>query len=298
VGAALLCLACDGGDVVLPDATDCVAGSAWDGLQCAPYAQRTTMWVPTPWVEGEVAVTLEMVRYAPVGAGPYPTLVFHHGSTGSGDDPALFAVTFENEALARFLAERGWMVLFPQRRGRGQSGGLYDEGFTPDGSRYSCHAAPALAGLERALEDADLLTSFVLTMSEVDPERLLVGGFSRGGILAAAHAQRRPAAYRGVVNFVGGWLGEGCDDATAVNRATFEAAAAQPSPVIWLYGENDPFYGPEHSRGNYDAFIAAGGVGAFHLYRRSNAGASGHFIINEPSLWQADLETFIDATAG
>jgi dienelactone hydrolase len=224
-------------------------------------------------------------------------VVFHHGSTGNGDDPAAFGVTYESETLARFFAERGWMVLFPQRRGRGSSGGLYDEGFTPDRSRYSCQAAPALAGLERALEDAQVLTGFALTMSDVDPDRLLLGGISRGGILAAAHAQLRPGVYRGVINFVGGWLGEGCADAEDVNRSTFERAAPQPSPVLWLYGENDPFYSAAHTRANFDAFLAAGGTGVFRLYRRSDPQASGHFIINEPPLWSADLETFVTSVA-
>jgi hypothetical protein len=95
------------------------------------------------------------------------------------------------------------------------------------------------------------------------------------------------------VNFVGGWLGEGCADATTVNRSTFEDAAGQPTPVLWLYGENDPFYSIAHSRASFDAFLAAGGVGAFHVYRRSNATASGHFITNEPALWGAELEGFL-----
>jgi pimeloyl-ACP methyl ester carboxylesterase len=244
-------------------------------------------------VEAGQSVSLEMVMYTPLSAGPYPTLVFHHGSTGSGDDPSLFGLTYESEALAFFFAERGWLVLFPQRRGRGRSGGLYDEGFTPDRSGYSCLADPALAGLDRALEDADVVTGLALGMTEVDPDRILLGGISRGGILATAHAHRRPAVYAGVVNFVGGWLGEGCADAVTVNRSTFEEAADQSSPVLWLYGENDPFYRVSHSRGNYDAFAAAGGSGAFRLYRRGDPAASGHLILDEPSLWRADVDVFL-----
>jgi dienelactone hydrolase len=235
-----------------------------------------------------------MIAYRPLDAtGPMPTVVFHHGSTGNGDDPSLFGLTYESQSLARFLTERGWMVLFPQRRGRGGSGGLYDEGFTADRSAYSCEAARALAGLEHALEDASVVTDFVLGMSDVDPQRLVVGGISRGGILAAAHAERRATAYLGVVNFVGGWIGEGCPDAATVNRSTFEDAAGQPNPVLWLYGESDPFYSVAHSRANFDAFVDAGGLGTFHVYRRANATANGHFIINEPALWGAELEGFL-----
>jgi dienelactone hydrolase len=294
--AGLLAGCGDGSDPVSGTEGDsCAAGSAWNGTECVVYAVRSTLRVPTPWTEGGQPVTLEVVAYVPLRDGPYPTLVFHHGSTGNGDNPAQFGVTYESASLALFFAERGWMVLFPQRRGRGGSGGLYDEGFTPDRSRYSCEAAPALAGLERALQDADVVTGFVLGMADVDPDRLVLGGTSRGGILAAAHAARRQAVYRGVVNFVGGWLGEGCVAAETVNRSVFEQAAAQPTPVLWLYGENDPFYSPAHSRGNFDAFLAAGGSGAFQLYRRSNASANGHFIINEPALWGGALEEFVRA---
>lgn len=294
---AFLAAACADDPVADSGTPECLSGSAWDGTECVPYAVRTTLRVPTPWVENGGSLTLEMVAFSPLGAGPHPTLLLHHGSTGNGDNAALFGLTYQHEGLARFFVERGWMVLFPQRRGRGNSGGLYDEGFTADRSRYSCQENLALAGLERALQDADVVTNFVVSMPDLDPAHVLIGGISRGGILATAHAQRRPSVYRGVVNFVGGWLGEACAGAATVNRSTFARAGAQPSPVLWLYGENDPFYSPAHSRGNYDAFVAAGGSGSFHLYRRANVSANGHFIIDEPVLWRADLETFVDAAA-
>jgi dienelactone hydrolase len=261
------------------------------------FAAVNASRVPTQWVEAGAAVTLNMVTYRPLvsrfGAGPYPTLVFHHGSTGNGDNAALFPLVFTNETIAQGFTERGWMVVFPQRRGRGGSGGTYDEGFTADRSRYSCEQVPALAGLDRALADADVITDFVRALPDADATRLLIAGQSRGGILSAAHAARRPLVYRAAINFVGGWLGELCVDAVPVNRGTFVAAAAGPRSVLWLYGENDPFYGATHSRANFDAFAAAGGKGSYKLYRRSNPANSGHLIINEPALWQADLEAFV-----
>jgi len=295
-GALVLLSACGGGGeaaAVAPPA-GCSPGSAFDGTRCSVFAQRSVERMPTPWVENGAALTLELVVYRPLTAGPHPTLVFHHGSTGNGDDPSLFRQTFSSESVAKAFADQGWMVLFPQRRGRGGSDGLYDEGFVPDRSRYSCDRAPALAGLARALEDADIIYQHVRGRVDVDIARLLVGGFSRGGILAVAHAAQRPTAYRGTMNFVGGWLGEACIDAVAVNRPTSAAAAGGPRVSLWLYGENDPFYSVAHSRANFDAFVAAGGAGSYLLYRRSNATLSGHLIMNEPALWQADMLAFIE----
>lgn len=288
----ILLAACAGTEPVSAPLT-CSSGSAYDGAQCQVFASRSVERIPTPWMDGGRALTLEMVVYRPLGASPFPTVIFHHGSTGSGDNPALFGQTFTSETIAKVLADQGWMVLFPQRRGRGASDGLYDEGLEPDRSRYSCRQTMAQAGLSHALEDAEVIYEHVRGRADVDATRLLVGGQSRGGVLAVAHAAQRPAAYRGTLNFVGGWLGEGCADAVVVNRTTFAGSARGPRMSLWMYGENDPFYSAAHSRSNFDAFVAAGGAGSFRLYQRGNPNLSGHLILNEPTLWQGDVQAFI-----
>ncbi|MBO9644307.1 MAG: hypothetical protein J7603_14415, partial [Pseudacidovorax sp.] len=115
--------------------------------------QRTVERVPTGLFEHGDQITLEMVTFKPAGPGPFPTLLFNHGSTGTGNDPSLFTSTVTSPALAKHFNDLGWMVVFPQRRGRGKSGGLYDEGFKPDRSEYSDDPQYALPGFERALVD-------------------------------------------------------------------------------------------------------------------------------------------------
>ncbi len=275
----------------------CASASTWDGTRCQPFAVRLDARAPTPFVESGRAVTLEVVLFRPPGAGPFPAVMFNHGSTGNGDDPSQFSVTYTSEAVARFFAERGWMVAFPQRRGRGASDGLYDEGFTPDRSRYSCVQEPALAGVDRALSDLDAALDYLKSRGDVDASRLIAAGTSRGGILAVAHAGRRPGDYRGAVNFAGGWLGEGCTDAAVVNRATFARGAGFPPDTLWLYGANDSFYSASHSRGNFDGFVAAGGKGSFAIYTRA-PGLDGHFIVNDPALWAPELDAYVKEIGG
>ena len=84
---------------------------------------RTVERAPTPFVESGRAVTLEVVIYKPQGPGPHPAVIFNHGSTGDGNDPSQFRITYTNEAIARFFADRGWLVAFAQRRGRGAGRG-------------------------------------------------------------------------------------------------------------------------------------------------------------------------------
>lgn len=272
----------------------CVTASAWDGGVCRAYARRLDERAPTPFVEQGRPVFLEVVVFEPLTPGPHPTVVFHHGSTGNGSDPALFTLTYTNEGVAQFFVSRGFQVAFPQRRGRGKSDGVYDEGFNPERSAYSCFQGPALAGFERALLDVEVAVGYVRSRARTDASRLLSAGVSRGGVLALAHAGLRQGLFEGAVNFVGGWLGEGCGDAVVVNRSAFARGATFDRPTLWLYAENDSFYSLAHSRGNYDTFRTAGGLGTFFTYTRAS-GLNGHFVINDPSLWTADLDAYLRA---
>ena len=245
---------------------------------------RVSEYLPTGALDQEGrAICLEMVTYKLPGYGPFPTLLFHHGSTGMGNDAAVFTTTVTSPALARFFNDRGWMVVFPQRRGRGKSGGVYAEGLEPDGSGYSHRPECALEGFEHALQDVACAVAHLLERPDVDRDRLLIGGHSRGGFLALAAAGARPGLFQGVLNFVGGWVDE---QATAdeINGGLATRGAGFTGPTLWLYADHDPFYGLVHSRKNFGAFVAAGGQGSFHVLA-TEAGQDGYNILGFSGLW-------------
>jgi len=117
------------------------------------------------------------------------------------------------------------------RRGRGASGGEYLE-------TYGCMPSRLWPGIERGIEDLDAVLDFVRRQSWADPSRLVMGGQSRGGILSVAYAGRRPDVLKGVVNFAGGWTGEGCDQHRSFNAQVFRGAGGDghrlgDKPGVW-----------------------------------------------------------------
>src|SRR6202012_6118777 len=137
---------------------------------------------------------------------------------------------------------RGLAVVLPSRRGRGGSEGLYDEGFAANRSQgYSCDPTLSLPGADRALRDIDAITEAILAQPFVDRSRLVVGGQSRGGILAIAWSGRHPEM-QAAINFVGGWMGAGCQSASVINTTLFKRGATFGKATLWLYGEDDPYY--------------------------------------------------------
>jgi len=263
-----------------------------------------TVRVPTSFVEDNIAISLEMVVFKPINAGdgPFPTLVFNHGSTGRGDKPDSFSKTRTFRHIANYFNSRGWLVVFPQRRGRGKSDGLYNEGFTEDRSRYSISPKRSLLGLNRALEDLDEVVNYLKKNPMINSNQMLIGGVSRGGILSIVYAGTRPNIFNGAVNFVGGWIGNFSgsgiyrlfyDYLEKINTVSFIKGADFQKPTIWLYGENDSFYSLEHSKNNFDAFISAGGLGTFHSYSLGND-KNGHYLASYPHLWVHDLDVFVN----
>lgn len=260
------------------------------------WSRRAVEFLDTDLAEAGKPLRLETVIFKPDGLGPFPLLVIHHGSTGAGTDPKLFKLTFWSFAIADFFTRRGWLVAFPQRRGRGNSDGLYDEGFAPDRREgYTCDPVRSLGGADRALEDVHAAMTALRARPDVDARRVLVGGQSRGGALSVAYAGEHPGEVMGVINFVGGWLGTGCGTASEVNGALLRRGGRFRGPIIWLYGRDDIFYPIGHSRQNFAAFESAGGRGDFFEF--DVPAKNGHGLAAYPELWTGPVEYFIRALA-
>lgn len=248
--------------------------------------------ISTALVENGVPIQLELVIYRPAGVWPLPVVVFNHGSTGTGSDPAEFVKTWHSPTVAAWFNQRGYMVVFPQRRGRGKSGGLYDEGFAPDRSGYSCEPFYSLPGVNRAMTDIDEVMKHLRLRPDVDTRRMLIAGQSRGGILSIAYAGTRPTVFRGAINFVGGWMSDSCPNPTAINTTTFARGAPFPNQTVWLYGQNDPYYSLQHSRYNFDYFSSLGGKGTFNTFYLG-AGVVGHNVFLYPALWGPVVDQYL-----
>lgn len=249
--------------------------------------------IPTPFVEAGNPVTLELVYRKPPGAGPFPVAVVTHGSTNNGNDPREVGYTVTYPDLASFFNERGWMVVFVQRRGRGKSGGSYAEGWDSANGQYACDRAIASSGQQRALADLDTAHEFLARDPRVDTARMLAVGNSRGGLLSLMNAANNPDRYMGVVNFVGGWSGQRCKLMQEINGRAFADASRFSKPTLWLYGQRDGHFTAEQSRDFFNAFTASGGRGSFHVLTYGPL-RNDHLIIRSRALWEEHLSNYLN----
>jgi dienelactone hydrolase len=228
-------------------------------------------------------VRLEATLYRPAGDGPFPVLLFNHGSTGNGRIAPTLTVRYA--AVAEFFVERGFAVLMPMRRGRGASGGQY-------GEAYGCDPARLAEGVERGTADVEAALTFALKQTWADPTRLVIGGMSRGGLLSVLYPSVRPVNARGVINFAGGWTFDGCDARARFNEQMFDRAGRSKLPMLWLYAENDRNYQPASIRAYHRAFTKAGGSAELRMF--PPIGHDGHDLLPRTgAAWHQAVDDFL-----
>ncbi len=268
-----------------------MGGDTWGRfVRVAPDQLRSAAALPSPiWGQAvripHAVGTLAGLWHTPL-TEPAPLAVLSHGSS-DGVDPRM-AIAMEGEA--RWLRDRGYAVLVPMRRGRGESDGAYGETGCCDISTHEPRDCEA--GLDEGLEDLRAAIGFGLLQPGVRPGPVLLAGQSRGGFLSIAYSGLPSAEVSGVISFVGGWTADWCNGAFNTQRLA-QAGAGDKAPQLWLHGNNDRYYGEAHIRTNHAAFTTAGGRAALHML--AGVPSDGHRLAAYPGRWTGLASEYLDS---
>jgi dienelactone hydrolase len=248
-------------------------------------AQQRVM-IPVPSEDGTAQhIRLETFVYRPAGAGPFPLVLLSHGSAAGTPQASLPA-----RNLAAFFVARGYAVIVPMRRGRGESTGRSREY-----EDRHCDPEAWTPGIRDAMEDVSAALDYAGAVREIDTSRVVLAGVSRGGFLSVAYAAEGPdrRRVRGVINFVGAWIAQREDRcAQDFNAVAFTKFGSETSvPMLWLYGDGDPFNTTPDIREYASRFRRVGGDAEFVLFPSVPGG--GHAVADTPSLWSEAVDRFL-----
>ena len=135
-------------------------------------------------------VTLHGVLYKPEGTGPFPAVVYNHGSAAGMLSKEAF------DALGPVFASHGWVFFGPYRRGQGlsASAGPYigDQIAAAEKNGGISAAATAMVRLLETdhLNDQLSALAWLRTQGFVQSNRIAVAGNSFGGIETVLGAER------------------------------------------------------------------------------------------------------------
>lgn len=220
-----------------------------------------------------------------------PLVIINHGTDAATRESVSMPVFYW---LSRWFVERGYVVILPQRRGHGATGGEFLEG--TDSCARPDHAGAA----EAAADDIEPVLHYMRRQPFIDPDATLLVGVSTGAWASLAVASRGPQGLTKIINFAGGrgayaW-GQPraiCDEPQLV-KATAAFARSASVPTLWLYAQNDSYFPPRVADSMAKAWNSAGGHAELHIL--PPYGAEGHALVDDRAgwnLWGPIIDRFI-----
>jgi dienelactone hydrolase len=227
-----------------------IAGSA----RAEPY-RREELIIPAPGA----GAGLETMLLRLDDNQRRPLALMSHGSPrDAANRPKMTPLRLSPQALE--FARRGWAVAVVMRRGYGGSGGGFAEYSGPcERPDFDKSARAGVSDLKAAIE-------FLGRRADVDTSRMIAVGVSAGGFATVALTADPPPGLKAAISFAGGRYSPEPD---VVCRADLEAETfrrlGQRSrvPMLWVYAENDHFFGPKVAASFRDAFVGGGGTVEF-----------------------------------
>lgn len=256
-------------------------------LLAAPAVAQERVEVPN----GDLR--LKGILYRPEGRGPFPAVLFNHGSGPSqGPHEARAA------ALGPVFARHGYAFLYLCRRGVGLSVGQGENAFDAIQRAAAERGADGrnatqLELLQSAeLDDANAGLAYLRARPDVDGGRLAVVGHSFGGATALLQGER-DGALRAVVTF--GAAAFSWPRSPPLAKRLLAAVSAASAPIFFIHAANDYSLAPAKAMAarrrelrmphELQIFPAVG-----------RTAEEGHdFVYSSVAVWEADVFRFLDA---
>ena len=288
--------------VVLPlVATAAPAGVSQEAAAYGPFGPEGPRLREQLWIlpSADHGFPLRATVFRPAGSASSesgrdrrPLVVINHGTSDATRLAVAMPVYYW---LSRWFVEHGYVVVLPQRRGHGATGGPMAESIgtcaDPDHIRSGLAAADDIQGA----------VDFMSAQPFVIPGEAIVVGISSGGWASLALASRNSGNVRAVINIAGGRgarpFGERTDSVCGEKRL-IEAAGAfgrtARAPTLWLYAANDSYFRPDLARALAAAWQAGGGEAELHVFPAY--GSEGHNLADDHAgwdVWGGAIETFL-----
>jgi carboxymethylenebutenolidase len=199
----------------------------------------------TPQVVEFPSGKLRLTAYLwkPAGTGPFPAVLFNHGSGGAdADHTAGMPITRAADILAPFFLTHGYAFLYPFRRGHGPSASQAP--FMQDvlrreeeskGKSARQHLQFVLLTTEQ-LDDVMAALAFLKTIPGIDPGRVAIAGHSFGGTLTLLAAER-DKTLRGAVTFAA--AANSWDRSQELRERLMTAIRNSKAAIMLSHAEND-----------------------------------------------------------
>jgi len=234
--------------------------------------------------------TLHGFVYKPAGTGPFPTVLYNHGSSAGMLSNQAF------DLIGPLLNARGWALFAPYRRGQGTSSdaGPYvmdeiEAARARGGRELAARTAARLLSTEQ-LQDQLAALEWLKQQPFVRPTQIAVMGNSFGGIETVLGAEH--AAYCAAVDAAG--AAESWEGAPDLQRIMLQAVQQTTVPIFFFQAEND--YNLAPSRTLYAAMKRLDKPAELRIYPPYGDGPGGGHSLpyRGASIWIDDAVRFMN----
>jgi len=271
-------------------------------LAFAPRSETQGPIGPDTVLVASGSLRLRALLWRPQGKGPFPAVLFSHGSALDSANSANGRRDARNRergaaVLGPIFARHGYVFLYLFRRGAGLSVGQGTYSGDLRAAELAANGQEAHDRLQIRLLEGDELSdafaglAYLRSLPEVDAGRVAVAGHSFGGSLTLLIAEH-DSTLRAAVDFAsaaGSWR-------STLLRARLKAAVSRTAvPVFFIHASNDYSIEPGES-------LAADMAQVAKPYRLriyppvGRTAEEGHSMVYlSPATWEADVFAFLDA---
>jgi dienelactone hydrolase len=264
--------------------------------ESSPPASPETVVIPSG------KLLLKGFLWRPAGTGPFPAVLFNHGSGSSdGAHTGELEITEAAARLAPVFAKHGYAFLYLFRRGQGLSA---DQGPFMQDLLQREKAANGDAARKRLqlllmttdhLDDVMAGLSFLKGLQGIDAHRIAIAGHSFGGQLTLLAAQR-DNTLRAAITF--GAAASSWEGSSDVRERMLAAVRNTTVPIMLLHAAND--YSTEPGKALAAELAKSHQPNLLKIYPPfGKSSDDGHmFVYTDIAEWEADVFGFLDEHCG